>query len=61
MGITATHAAQVLAFNNLGDDSMLVVHQTPSPIRTIERRASSPPSVSGEFLCLNLAFCYCGP
>jgi hypothetical protein len=49
-GITITYAARVPAFNNLGDDSTRDVRKTPSPVRTVERHASPPPSVSGKFL-----------
>jgi hypothetical protein len=56
MGVTTTHAARVPAFDNLGDDSSPDVRQTHSPIWTIERCASPPPSMSGEFLCFSLAF-----
>jgi hypothetical protein len=59
--ITATHTAHVPAFNNLSDDSSPDVCWTPSHVRTIERRASPPPSVSSEFLCFSLTFCYHGP
>jgi hypothetical protein len=55
MGITATHAARVLAFNNLGDDSSLDVRKTPSPAKAVEKCASPPPSVSSEFLRFSFA------
>jgi hypothetical protein len=55
-GVTTTRAAQVPAFNNIDDDSSSDVRRMPSPVRTIERRVSLPPSVFGEFLCFSLAF-----
>jgi hypothetical protein len=55
MGVAATHAARVLAFNNLGDDSSLDVRKTPSPVKMVERRVSPLPSVSGEFLHFSFA------
>jgi hypothetical protein len=61
MGVAATHAAQVSTLDNLGDDSSPDVRRTPSPVQTIERRASPPPSVSGEFLCFGLTFVTAGP
>jgi hypothetical protein len=60
-GIVRTHAAQVLTFNNLGDDSSPDVRKTPSPVKTIERCASPPPLVSGEFLCFGFDFVTAGP
>jgi hypothetical protein len=59
--ITTTHAAQVPTFDNLSNDSSLDVHRTPSHVWMIERHASPPPSVSGEFLCFSLAFVTTGP
>jgi hypothetical protein len=64
--ITMTHAARVPTFNNLGDDSSPDVHKTPSPERMMEKPASPPAVVSGEFLlisfilfttCLDDCFC----
>jgi hypothetical protein len=61
VGITGTRVAQVLAFDNLGDDSSSDVHKTPSPIRTVEIRASPSPLVSRMFLCFSFAFVILGP
>jgi hypothetical protein len=41
------HAAHVMAFDNLGDDSLLDVRKTPSPKRTGEKHPAPPPSISG--------------
>jgi hypothetical protein len=60
-GIVTTRAARVPAFDNLDDDSSLDVRKTPSLVRTIERCASLPPSVSGEFLCFGFTFVTAGP
>jgi hypothetical protein len=59
-GVVRTHAAQVPAFDNLGDDSLLDVRRTPLLVWMIERLASLPPSVSGEFLCFTRAFITAG-
>jgi uncharacterized coiled-coil protein SlyX len=40
----------VPAFDNLGDDSLLDVHEAPSLGRTMEKPVSPPPSMSVEFL-----------
>jgi hypothetical protein len=50
------HAARVLTFNNHGDDSSSDVHRTHSLEKTIEKHASPPPSVSGEFLHFSFIF-----
>jgi hypothetical protein len=49
-GIAATHAAQVLAFDNLDDDSLPDVRKTPSPAKMVEKRVSLPPSVYDNYL-----------
>jgi hypothetical protein len=49
-GTASTCAARVSAFDNLVDGSLPDVHRTPSLKRTVEKHASPPPSVSGEFL-----------
>jgi hypothetical protein len=48
-GAIATLTARVLAFDNLADDSSPDVRKTPSPGNMMEKHASSPPLVSGEF------------
>jgi hypothetical protein len=53
--VTVTHAAQVPDFDNLDDDSSSNVRKTPLPAKTVEKRASSPPSVSGKFLRFSFA------
>jgi hypothetical protein len=60
-GIAATHAAQVSAFDNLGDDSSPDVHKTSSPIRTLKRHGSPPPSVSSELLSFSFTFVTVSP
>jgi hypothetical protein len=54
-GVTVAHAAQVPAFDYLSDDSSPDVHKTPSPAKTVEKCASPPPSVFGEFLRFSFA------
>jgi hypothetical protein len=44
------HAARVMAFDNLGDDSSPDVCKTLSPARTREKCPAPPPSLSGCFL-----------
>jgi hypothetical protein len=50
-GLTMTRAgervARVVAFDNLGDDSLPDVRKTPSPMRAGEKRATPPSSISG--------------
>jgi hypothetical protein len=50
VGTIMTRTARVLAFDNLDDDSSSDVCKTPSSGKTIEKRVSTPHSVSGEFL-----------
>jgi hypothetical protein len=51
VGLTTARAsertAQVLAFDNLDDDSSSDVRETPSPKKVGGKRASPPPSTSG--------------
>jgi hypothetical protein len=54
-GISTTHTTQVLAFNNLDDDSSPNVLEAPSPRAAMEKHASPPPSAFGEFLRFNFA------
>jgi hypothetical protein len=61
VSVAATYVAQVSVFDNLGDDSSPNVHKTPSPKRTGEKCASSPPSVSGEFLRFSFVLFTMGP
>jgi hypothetical protein len=61
MGVAVTRVARVSAFDNLGDDSSPHVCKTPSRVRMIERHASLPPLVSGEFLCFSFAYVTVGP
>jgi hypothetical protein len=55
VGVTLIRATRVPAFNNLGVDSFPDVCRTPSPAKMVEKRASPPPSVSGEFLHFSFA------
>jgi hypothetical protein len=55
VGVSASHAARVPHFDNLGDDLSPDVQKTPSPTKTVEKRASPPPSVSGDFLRFSFA------
>jgi hypothetical protein len=58
MGLSMTHvehAARVLAFDNLGDDSLPDVCETISPKRVGGKRASPLPLTSSVFLCFNFA------
>jgi hypothetical protein len=48
-GTMTTCAARVPAFDNLGDDSSLDVHEAPSSKTTMEKHASPPPLASSEF------------
>jgi hypothetical protein len=54
-GVTLTHAAWVLAFDNLGYDSLPDLSKTPSPTKTVEKRASPPLSMSDKFLHFSFA------
>jgi hypothetical protein len=60
-GAAMTCAAQVPAFNNLGDDSSPDVHEAPSLGNTMEKPVSPPPLVSGEFLLFNFVIFTVGP
>jgi hypothetical protein len=56
LGMTRVElTAQVPAFDNLNDDSSPDVQETPSPKKDGGKRASSPPSTPGEFLCFSFA------
>jgi hypothetical protein len=60
-GAATTRIARVSAFDNLDDDSSPDVRKAPSPGKTIEKRVSPPPSVSGEFLRFSFTIFPMGP
>jgi hypothetical protein len=55
IGIATTRTAQVLAFDNPGDDSSSDVREAPSPGAIMEKHASSLPSVFRKFLHFSVA------
>jgi hypothetical protein len=59
--VATTHTARVPTFDNLSDDSLPDVRETPLSEKMIEKRTSPPPSISGEFLCFSFALFTMGP
>jgi hypothetical protein len=51
MAYGCERAAHMMAFDNLGDDSLPDVHKIPSPKGAGEKRPAPPPSISAWFLC----------
>jgi hypothetical protein len=51
MAYSCERAARMMAFDNLGDDSLPDVHKIPSPKGAGEKRPAPLSSISAWFLC----------